>query len=86
MFNIGIFELLILGGIALMVIGPEKLPQLIKAVIKGIAKFKKLSNEVRSTVQSEFEDAGVDFDELSRLKSQLPGKIRSNEIDTYLKK
>lgn len=86
MFNIGIFELFILGGLALIVIGPEKLPQLIKAVLKGISEFKKLSQDVKSTVKSEFEDAGVNLNELSSIKKSFPNKVNPTELDHYLKK
>ena len=46
---IGMQELIIIFVIALIVFGPRKLPQLGKSLGRGIAEFKRASNELRST-------------------------------------
>ena len=43
MFDIGFFELMIIMGIAVVVIGPQNLPKLAKAIGKGWESFKKPS-------------------------------------------
>ena len=40
MFGIGMPELLLILGLALIVLGPQKLPELAKALGKGIADFR----------------------------------------------
>ena len=47
MFNIGFPELLIIMAIALIVFGPNKLPELAKGLGRAIREFKKASEEVK---------------------------------------
>jgi TatA/E family protein of Tat protein translocase len=50
MFGIGMPELLLLLAIALIVVGPKKLPELAKALGRGIAEFKKATDDIQETV------------------------------------
>ena len=47
MFGIGLPELIIIMVIALVVIGPNKLPDLARAIAKGMAEFKKATQEIK---------------------------------------
>jgi len=53
MGSIGFPELLIIFVIALIVFGPRKLPELGRSLGKGIAEFKRASNDLRSTLEEE---------------------------------
>lgn len=50
MFGIGLPELLIIMVIALIVIGPSKLPDLAKALGKGMAEFRKATQEIKDSL------------------------------------
>ncbi|MFC1869577.1 twin-arginine translocase TatA/TatE family subunit [Thermodesulfobacteriota bacterium] len=50
MFGIGLPELIIIMVIALIVIGPSKLPDLAKALGKGMAEFRKATQEIKESL------------------------------------
>lgn len=53
MFGIGMPELIIILVIALVVIGPQKLPDMARSLGKGLAEFKRASNDLRRNVEEE---------------------------------
>jgi len=50
---VGVPELIIIFVVALIVFGPRKLPELGKSLGKGLAEFRRASNELRSTIEEE---------------------------------
>lgn len=53
MFGIGMTELLLIMGLALIVLGPKKLPDLARSLGKGFAEFKRSTDELKRTFQEE---------------------------------
>jgi len=51
--NLGMQEIIIIFVLALIVFGPRKLPELGKTLGKGLAEFKKASNELKQTWEDE---------------------------------
>ncbi len=56
MFNIGLPELLIIVAIALIVFGPNKLPELARSFGKAMREFKKATEEVKESFEAETKD------------------------------
>jgi len=56
MFNIGLPELLIIVAIALIVFGPNKLPELAKAFGRAMREFRKATEEVKESFEAETKD------------------------------
>ena len=57
MFGIGFQEMLIIIVVVLIFFGPKRLPDLAKSLGKGIAEFKKASEEVRKGIDEAVRDA-----------------------------
>lgn len=53
MFGIGLPELLLILAIALIVVGPDKLPNLARALGRGYAEFKRATNELKQTLDQD---------------------------------
>jgi len=47
MFGIGMPELLLILGLALIVLGPKKLPELARALGKGLSEFRRATDELK---------------------------------------
>ena len=57
MFGIGMPELMIIMVIALIVIGPQKLPELARSLGKGLAEFKRATDDFRQSVETDSRSA-----------------------------
>ena len=53
MFGIGTGELLVILVVALIIIGPNKLPELARVLGKGLAEFRKAADDLKSSVTKE---------------------------------
>ena len=53
---LGMGEIIVLFVLALLIFGPKKLPELGKTFGKGMAEFKRASNELKSTFQREMDN------------------------------
>jgi sec-independent protein translocase protein TatA len=53
---LGFPELIIIFVVALIVFGPRKLPELGRSLGKGLAEFKRTSNELRHTLDDEIRE------------------------------
>src|SRR5262249_32130890 len=66
MFDIGFFELVVIAIVALVVIGPEKLPKTARTLGHLMARLQRYVNEVKADINRE-----IELDELRKLQKQV---------------
>jgi len=74
MFDIGFTELLVIGVVALIVIGPERLPRVARTVGHLFGRMQRYVNDVKADISREME-----LDELKKLRSTVEDTARSFE-------
>lgn len=74
MLDIGFSELLVFGIIALLVLGPEKLPEAARSTAKGYGKFKRLIGTIQNEIDQQLN--------LSELRQEMQAEInRISELE-----
>jgi len=71
MFDFGIGELIVIFAVALIVVGPDKLPQIAKTLGKGLGELKKSMDNIKGQVHEEFSE----IKDTSGIKDALDGGI-----------
>jgi TatA/E family protein of Tat protein translocase len=77
MGSLGMQEIIIIFVIALIVFGPRKLPEIGKTLGKGLAEFKKASNELKQTWEDEvqLDKAKQSIDEIVSDSTIKPAEV-----------
>ncbi len=85
MFGIGLPEMIIIAIVALIFIGPDKLPGVLRSIGKGIVELKRATSDVRSTVQGEMQkiEDEIEIKEVRESAQDLKNELGSvaNKID-----
>jgi Tat protein translocase TatB subunit len=55
-FGIGMTELMVVLVVALLVLGPKRLPEIARSLGRGMAEFRRASNELRSSLSASLEE------------------------------
>lgn len=74
MFDIGASELFVIGVVALLVIGPERLPRVAKTVGHLFGRMQRYVTDVKADISRE-----IELDELRKLQSTMQDAARSIE-------
>jgi TatA/E family protein of Tat protein translocase len=83
MFGIGMPELLLIVAIALIVIGPKKMPDLARSLGRAMREFKKATNDFKETIQldEDLSDVKKAFDGLGEdIKETVSPKNDTDEF------
>lgn len=74
MFDIGFSELMVIGVVALIVIGPEKLPRVARTLGHLLGRAQRYVNDVKSDINRE-----IQLEELKKLQAEVTESARSLE-------
>jgi Tat protein translocase TatB subunit len=83
MFDLGIWEMAVIGVVALVVLGPERLPKVARTVGQWIGKMQRYVAQVKSDINREAELA-----ELRKMKTEFENAARDvkSSFETEAKK
>lgn len=72
MFDVSFTELMLIGVVALIVIGPERLPKVARTAGHLLGRAQRYVSDVKSDIQRE-----IDLDEMNKLKKQMDDAAQS---------
>ena len=79
MFDIGFSELIVIAVVALVVIGPEKLPKVARTLGHLLGRAQRYVSDVKSDINRE-----IQLDELKKLQTQVTDSAR--ELESSVRK
>ncbi|MFW6324447.1 MAG: Sec-independent protein translocase protein TatB [Desulfovibrionales bacterium] len=82
MFGIGSTELLIILVVALLILGPKKLPEIARSLGKGMAEFRRMSNDVKRTIDMEVDRAEEEERTKKTKKEMYPDKDKTSDTSS----
>ncbi len=80
MFDLGMMEILVIGMVALIVVGPKDLPGLFRTVGKAVGKMKAMAREFQRSMDSAASDAGVS-EAMDGVKSAVGGVKKATSFN-----
>lgn len=80
MFDVGFTELVMIGLVALLVVGPERLPELVRTTGRWIGRAQRIAREMRQELERE-----VGTSELSQLQHDFKQELNQTITPTETK-
>ncbi len=78
MGSLGLPEIIFILVLALLIFGPKRLPEIGRTLGKGIAEFRKASNELKRTINAELSlDADEQTPHPRRIESPVPSIMQA---------
>ncbi|OEU82856.1 MAG: hypothetical protein BA873_09985 [Desulfobulbaceae bacterium C00003063] len=78
MFGIGLPEMILIMALALIVVGPDKLPDLARSLAKGLMELKKTAEGLKES----FAEEGNPLDEIRPDLEEAAKSLKNNLLDT----
>jgi len=79
MFGIGLPELIVIMVVALLVVGPSKLPDLARSLGKTFQEFKRMADDVKETLEEETTDIKTSSEQQVENKEEPEKKASDKE-------
>jgi sec-independent protein translocase protein TatB len=73
MFDIGFSEILVIAGLSLVVLGPDKLPGVVKTVGRWAGRARAMARQFSDQLAAEADNLKVDLDSKATASTQPPG-------------
>ncbi len=83
MFGIGLPEFILIMALALIVVGPDKLPDLARSVAKGILELKKTANTLKESLSEEGSPLADLKPELEEVAQSLKDQVLNNDEEGW---
>jgi len=77
MFDIGFWEIAVIGVVALLVVGPEEFPAMVRNATRGIAKLRDMMGAVKS-------DLSHEIDKVEELKRLIAEEAKIAELQDVM--
>ena len=74
MFGIGMSEMLVICGVALLVFGPNELPKIAKKIARGMQELRRASDDLKRSID-------IEGDDDDRPRSQPPPAITGSALN-----
>ena len=76
MFDIGFSELVVLGVIGVVVIGPQRLPEVVRTAVITVRKIRRAFSDVRADIERE-----LDLDDMRKILHEADMKAHINKLN-----
>ena len=83
MFGIGLPEMIVIFAVALIVVGPDKLPGLARSLAKGLAEMKRTLHQVKDSLTQEGEVIDSVQQELKTTAEELRAKMADTSPEVW---
>ncbi|GAB4342450.1 MAG: TatA/E family twin arginine-targeting protein translocase [Desulfobulbaceae bacterium] len=83
MFGIGLPEMIVILAVALIVVGPDKLPDMARSVAKWMFELKKTVNQVRESLADEEDLLDSVRSDLRKSGDELKGGLLESDHFTF---
>ncbi|PIE60677.1 MAG: twin-arginine translocase subunit TatB [Desulfobulbus propionicus] len=84
MFGIGFPEMIVIFAVALIVVGPDKLPELARSLAKGILEMKQAANQFKENLTKENETVSEMQESLKTAADDLKQLVLDTETPSHL--
>ena len=80
MFGIGFPEMIVILVVALLVVGPDKLPDLARSMAKGVNELRGAMNQIKESLNEETKDLRSVKDDLRQTAVQMKDKLLEEDL------